>query len=410
MAVVTAPLAAHAAHREPVLGSALIGFAHALAAPETAWSLVDAGVQVTVFARRGSSPPLRHARGITVVEITAPEDDTAAAIEDLRALLDSGCYASLMPLDDASLWLCDALAADVDAPVIGPVGSTAELALDKRRQLSAAADAGFRVPATKVVSSRSELTSPPPLPLILKSAHPATEREGRLVRSVGFVCGTAAEVEAAAAAWNGDDPLLVQPLIDGVGEGLFGIAGPAGISALSAHRRVRMMNPQGSGSSACMSTAVDPELAAAAERMLAAVGWNGMFMLEFLRDAQGTPWFMELNGRPWGSMALARRGGLEYPAWAVRQVIDPGWLPTASAPVGHTCRHLGRELVHLLMVLRGPKSEALVQWPGRRETLRRVLRVSRHDHWYNYRRGNARVFWADAAWTVRQQLLKRSGS
>ena len=84
-------------------------------------------------------------------------------------------------------------------------------------------------------------------------------------------------------------------------------------------------------------------------RMLRDVGWRGIFMIELLRGTDGTPWFMELNGRPWGSMALARRAGLEYPAWAVARRLDPAYRPPALPPAApRTARHLGRELVHQL--------------------------------------------------------------
>lgn len=92
----------------------------------------------------------------------------------------------------------------------------------------------------------------------------------------------------------------MQPLIRGVGEGLFGYVGPRGVTAWSSHRRVRMVNPHGSASSACRSNPVDGDLIGPSERFLSAIGWRGMFMLEFLRDSDGEPWFMELNGRTWG--------------------------------------------------------------------------------------------------------------
>jgi hypothetical protein len=130
-------------------------------------------------------------------------------------------------------------------------------------------------------------------------------------------------------------------------------------------------------------------------------GWNGLFMIELLRDADGTPWFVELNGRSWGSMALARRMGYEFPAWAVRTALDEGFAPPeppARPPV--VCRHLGRELVHLLLVMRGSPSDALVLWPSRWGTLRDVLRVRRSDRWYNLRRGALGLFLYDSLQTV----------
>jgi predicted ATP-grasp superfamily ATP-dependent carboligase len=256
------------------------------------------------------------------------------------------------------------------------------------------------------VQTVDELHALSAFPMLLKPALPVRAQDGRLTRGASYACGNRAELDSVARRWAGTEPLLVQPLIGGVGEGLFGIAGPNGLSALSAHRRVRMMNPQGSGSSACVSIPVDPELASGAERMLTAAGWRGMFMLEFLRGSDGTGWFMELNGRTWGSMALARRLGLEYPAWAVRQLADPGFAPTAQPAVGQVCRHLGREVVHLLTVMRGPKSVAVKGWPSRRRAAREVLRFDRSERWYNCRRGDLALFLDDTVTTVRKEVLK----
>ena len=227
------------------------------------------------------------------------------------------------------------------------------------------------------------------------------ERDGVLIRPKNYVCASRSELAAVARTWRGAEPLLAQPLLSGIGEGLFGIAGEDALHALSAHRRIRMMSPQGSGSSACASAPVDAELAVKAERMLSHTHWRGMFMLEFLRAKDGTAWFMELNGRPWGSMALARRSGLEYPAWALRQLNDSDFAPPQRPFISEQiCRHLGRELVHLLMVFRGPRSAALTEWPSRAATIKAVLRLDRTQHWYNYRQGDRAVFVDDTVRTV----------
>ncbi len=385
----------------------LIGFADALAAPETAWSLLEAGVRVVAFSHRGTRPSLRRSRGVEIVEITSPADDADGALADLCALLESGAYDAVMPLNDGAVWLCEAAAGRVpQVPVLGPTAGPAELALDKRLQLAAAERAGLRVPPTRHVDTIQDLHALSEFPLLLKPALPVRFEEGRLTRGSTYACGNPDELATVAGRWAGKEPLLAQPLIGGVGEGLFGMAGPHGLIALSAHRRVRMMNPQGSGSSACVSTAVDPELAAGAERMLTEAGWRGMFMLEFLRGSDGTPWFMELNGRTWGSMALARRLGLEYPAWAVRQLSEPDFSPAAQPAAGQVCRHLGREVVHLLTVMRGPKSVAVKGWPSRRRTVRDVLSFRRSEGWYNCRRGDMALFLDDTVSTVRREVLK----
>jgi len=407
MAVTTAPTGSQ--HRPRATGgTVLIGFANALAAPETAWSLLESGSEVVALTRRGQRCALRRSREIRMIEITAPEQDPAAAIADLKSAVSDHRFEAVMPLDDVAVWLCDAACSQgLSAPVAGPTGAGADLALDKGLQIAAAAEAGLRVPETRSIASPDEMSALSEFPLVLKPSQPVAAREGRLVRGPAYVCANEAELNAAMRRWNGE-PMLAQPLIAGVGEGLFGLCGADGLFALSAHRRVRMANPQGSGSSACVSIAVEPQLAQAAERMLTKAGWHGMFMLEFLRGADGTPWFMELNGRTWGSMALARRLGLEYPAWAIRQLAEPEYRPAYVIREGQVCRHLGRELVHLLMVLRGPQSVALTEWPSRRETLREVLRFNRNDRWYNWRRGDLGLFVDDTVRTLLAHVPARA--
>jgi predicted ATP-grasp superfamily ATP-dependent carboligase len=206
--------------------------------------------------------------------------------------------------------------------------------------------------------------------------------------------------------------MLLQQYVCGVGEGLFGLAADDGVLGWSAHRRLRMMNPQGSGSSACTSRDVDDGLKASGERFIALSGWRGLFMIELLRDESGKVWFMELNGRAWGSMALARRLGFEYPAWAVKKIFNPGAqivLPRSN-PQPLVCRHLGRELVHLLFVMRGPKSRALARWPSRWSAVRQFLSFAREERWYNWRANDRKVFFSDAIGTVKGQIFKAKGS
>ena len=129
-------------------------------------------------------------------------------------------------------------------------------------------------------------------------------------------------------------------------------------------------------------------------------------MIEMLRDKVGKLWFMEFNGRAWGSMALARHLGFEYPAWAVRLALDPDALPEIS-PLSNSiplCRHLGRELLHLLFVARGSRSKAMKDWPSIWTSLSQVCRIGRHDCWHNWRRNDPQVFISDCFGTIASQI------
>ncbi len=233
---------------------------------------------------------------------------------------------------------------------------------------------------------------------MVKPALAVELRDGKLHRSVGRVAATYAQIRDAVIAIGG--PAIVQPLLTGTGEGVFGLATASGVVALSAHRRIRMMNPRGSGSSACRSIPVAEELVRPVRDFIAASGLRGLFMVELLRDDKGQPWFMELNGRAWGSMALACRRGLAYPAWAVRAALDTGFVPAEPADVSQiTARHLGREIVHLGAVLTHGGAPRLATVLG-------VLTLRRDERWYNWRSDQASVFAADTWATVRSQLRR----
>jgi hypothetical protein len=382
----------------------LMGFAESLAAPEVAWSLLDGGFRVVAFSRT-ARPPLRHCPDVEIVRIQSPTVDTEVARLDLERLAAQSGASVLLPVDDDAVWMCGKL----DLPRIsihGPSADNVRLALDKRVQIEQARDAGFAVVETQIgTACEIRAGRRVPFPLILRRAKAVEERDRRLARATPVVCADDGEFDSALATL-GHECLLAQPLIRGVSEGLFGLASAGRVRAWSAHRRVRMTNPQGSASSACVSTAVAPDLVEPAERFIREIGWNGMFMFELLRDEGGVRWFVEFNGRAWGSMALARRMGFEYPAWAVRTALDPETeLHAPPVREGLVCRHLGLELVHAFLVLRGPKSTAL-QWPSRMRTIREVLTFRRGHTWYNLRSGQRMLFVEDTLATTAKALIR----
>jgi hypothetical protein len=393
---------------------AVIGFAEALSAPEVAWSLLDAGFVVKAFARKGRRASVRHSRHVSVCDITAPEVDAGRSRTELESFLrsvSSGDPRSriVFPLDDASLLLLGEASLPPGSKLVGPAGAAVDLALDKWHQVHSARAAGFNVPESFLASSRKDFAHCPlALPLMLRPSRAATVTGGRLKKGKNWICADRRELGEAVSSWDEAVPLLVQPYIEGSGEGVFGLATDRGIEAWSAHRRLRMMNPHGSGSSACAAQEVPESAKTAAEQLVRAASWKGLFMVELLRDGSGGLWFVEFNGRPWGSMALARRLGLEYPAWAAAVALNPRTPPVAGSglrPQGD-CRNLGREVMHLMFVLRGPKSKALTKWPGFWRSLREMLKISRRTSLYNWRRGDLGVFFSDFWNTIRDNLFK----
>ncbi len=109
-------------------------------------------------------------------------------------------------------------------------------------------------------------------------------------------------------------PSLIQEKIIGPGTGLFTLFDNDHHLALFSHKRLREKPPSGGVSVVCESCPLDKEMVESARRLLAAVGWQGVAMVEFKRDERdGKAKLMEINGRFWGSLQLAVSAGIDFP-------------------------------------------------------------------------------------------------
>ncbi|MEK7867616.1 MAG: ATP-grasp domain-containing protein [Planctomycetota bacterium] len=101
-----------------------------------------------------------------------------------------------------------------------------------------------------------------------------------------------------------------------------------GVLARFAHRRLRTHPASGGPSTLCESVHA-PEAEELALRLLRGVGWSGVAMLEFLEGR-----LIEVNPRLWGSLALAVRCGVNFPALLARKALGFAIEPVLRYPAG----------------------------------------------------------------------------
>lgn len=386
----------------------LIGFGESLAAIETCWSLQNSGYFVTAFMRRGKSSAISKCKNVSILSITPPEENFYTSVTELKAFASSGSFDLVLPLDDIALSVCQNTINGKRKPLyINCNPYQVRLSLDKREQIFAATKSNFNVPKTRTINTIQDLLSLYDYPLIIKPTNAFDISESKAIKGPFAVCSTRSDLKNFAKMWNERCALLSQPWIAGVGEGVFGIASYGKTFRLSAHKRVRMMNPAGSGSSACVAIEPTKDIIEQTNTLISSTNWHGMFMIELLRDSSNKLWFMEINGRPWGSMALARRMGCEYPAWAANQMLTPDWRPPQDTrqfkPI--LCRNLGREIIHLISVAKGPKFDVLkAYWPNLLTTIINLLKFKKEDAWYNLESGNYPVFLYDCYYSLKDKL------
>ena len=304
--------------------------------------------------------------------------------------------------DDAALLVFSHLSNLVERG-IAPVADAFTFAFDKWKQVIVTHNSGFATIQTQLVNSEADVAQFPIRPAILKPRFALDTSGDRISKGRSFIVERDfLSLEACAAISK--QPYLIQQFKVGVGEGFFGIAHKGEILAPFGHRRLRMMYPAGSGASACVSRVPGAGEIEAAKALVQKEGWIGPFMIEQLRDTAGKSWFVEFNGRFWGSVALARRCGLDIP----RLAFDIASEKQPQIPSNLTqgfARHLGRDLVHLLFVLRGPRRGYPSQeWPNRLSSLLSVFSPNRLNSFYNYDPSDPFFFLKDAVRTLKTAI------
>jgi hypothetical protein len=383
----------------------LIGFAESWATPEVCFSLQATGARIVCFCRRNARAKFARLSFVEYCPVNAPESDLDRTVDDVEALIARFQPEALIPCEDAALLVLAKLNRS-ERDWLAPSPEACQFALDKWAQLDAARASGFAVMPTQVVESEADVARFPIRPAILKPRNALDTRGAGVAKGRSFVVEDDHLPREARAALS-QRAYLIQEYKMGVGEGVFGIACSGTVYAGFGHRRLRMVNPAGSGSSACVSREPDGGELQAAEALVKQVAWQGPFMVESLRDVSGRAWFMEFNGRFWGSLALARRCGLDMPRLAcdLARGEDPE-IPSRIEP--GFARHLGRDLIHLLFVLRGPRGDAREhRWPGRISTLKAIFSPHRLSSFYNYDPSQPFFFVKDAAITVTNQIMRR---
>ena len=107
---------------------------------------------------------------------------------------------------------------------------------------------------------------------------------------------------------------LVQERVDGEGWGVSCLYWEGKRVAFFTHRRLREKIATG-GTSTLRCSQHNPIMEEQAFRILDGLNWHGLAMVEFKWDpAQKQCWFIEINPRLWGSIALPVGCGVDFPA------------------------------------------------------------------------------------------------
>ena len=246
-----------------------------------------------------------------------------------------------------------------------PAHAAIELTSDKYKTIELAREARVPVPETQLVTSRDQLSELDAFhyPAVVKDRFSARWQANRAtIGTISYVYSPEELREKVNQRLAACGDVLVQQFVGGDGIGFSCFVAGEEMYLPFAWRRIREVDPRGSGSSARQSVPLDSAILEFARSLVLGTGFEGIAMVEFKRDPRtGRACVMEINGRPWGSLGLPIACGVDYPNWVTDWYLE-GTLPPkqASYREGVVCRRLVGELTHLVNVGAGkPKN-----WPA----------------------------------------------
>jgi len=273
-----------------------------------AGALVRHGYQVDILsAVAHPRPPYR--RGALRV-MTAPPANEPHYADAVDAVAEPGAYRHIIPMSDATLRACLE-----DRPwttrVFPPVARDhLELLLDKRRTCEFAARHGVPTPAIRDVEGADSLSRAARdfgFPLVVKGV----SGEGSGVNVL--IVRSLAEAEEAVSAirHRTQQAPYLQQYVQGtpyLAGGLFANGVPLRLFAAE----ITQQSPDKTGPAVRLRSSDDAELMESFCAVIKAVQWTGFAQADYVRDEDGRFAFLEVNPRPWGSIAAAARVGVDF--------------------------------------------------------------------------------------------------
>ncbi|QGP79595.1 carboxylate--amine ligase [Sphingobium sp. CAP-1] len=292
-----------------------------------------------------------------------PDGPLSDWLPDLIARTGAG---AVLAISESDLLALSALPARIgDCHILTPRAAPLGRVIDKLRTLEAAEAAGLRVPQTWQPRSGEDFAARAaalPYPLVAKWANPpeilpVLERAGIAWIKADYV-RTPQELLALLDRYAGIGRWpLIQQYCRGVGLGQMLYMEKGRATLHFQHRRLHEWPPEGGVSTYCRA---EPEFAhheqmALSEKLLRALDWDGPAMVEYRYEADsGTYWLMEVNGRFWGSLPLARYCGAHFAWEAYRRVVLGQTDPAPPPRDDLRARYMVPETKRLARILFAP--------------------------------------------------------
>jgi predicted ATP-grasp superfamily ATP-dependent carboligase len=201
---------------------------------------------------------------------------------------------------------------------------TLRIAASKKETILLAQKLDIPLPNTTIVESFSELDHQVfSYPLVVKGV-----MEGGFVRYAYNLQSLKKSVTEIYQTQR-EYPLL-QEYISGTAYGFFALFNEGEPRAIFMHKRIRE-HPSSGGPSTCAESVYEPKLLEYGLKLLKALDWHGVAMVEFKKDVKDNSYkLMEINPKFWGSLDLSIASGVDFPYLLYKMVVEGDVKPVFS--------------------------------------------------------------------------------
>ena len=205
---------------------------------------------------------------------------------------------------------------------------------------------GIPVPRSEIITDAcdsSAVMSSFTFPVMLKPASSYTP-ENLMEKSPVKRIDTLEQGEQSLRGMLLHGSLLVQEYFEGIGIGLELLAYEGEILTSFQHTRIHEEG-KSIGSTYRKSQSVDEMYLSAAEKMIAALHYSGVAMVEFRYNPNTKKWVLiEINGRFWGSLPLPIACGVDFPYYLYQMLVEGRREFPQTYRVGLYCRNTSADL------------------------------------------------------------------
>lgn len=285
--------------------------------------------------------------------VTAPGDGLSEFLATTRLAVREGRYEVVLGAGDAEVLALSMGREEIGASVPCAPHENVLRAFDKLELAAAAETAGIRTP--RIVPATQENVSGIAGTVVVKARthwHPGSSGvPARIEAAVVPSHEIARAVERIRA--RGGEPVL-QDVVEGRLEAYVSLRNEEGEIVAEMQQRAGRLWPVPAGISVRAETIpIDRGLAERTQALLEHLGWFGLSEAQFLIPETGDPYLIDLNGRIYGSLALALAAGVNMPSLLARLATGRAVRRGAPAMEGIRYQWLEGDLRRAMVERRG---------------------------------------------------------